>query len=510
MANRTSNSIRNAKYSLIGETLNVFLGFLSRKIFVSILAIEYLGLSGLFSNILTLLSITELGIGSAFICLLYKPLADDKKEKIASIMSVYKKIYTIIGCVVGIVGVSLTPILPFLIKEMPDISYISFIYILYVFNSAISYFFSYKRELIIANQQRYIYSMYNIVIKTAMYIGQIIVLVLTRNYILFLLVIIVATLTENILISRKADKLFPYIRTLKPQKMSKDEINEVKEKVVGSSFHKIGDMLIIGTTNILISKIVGLVVTGLYSNYILIISVINTVMTLIYNSILASAGNLGAQSGTTERKNIFNKIFFFTAWAFGFSACCFLGLLNPFIRIWLGEEFLLSNSVVIIIVINFYLIGMRRPIAMMRDALGIFTHDKFKVIPEIIINFTVSIIAGIKFGVFGIILGNIVSNLCTTFWTYPYVLYHYGFDSSVKEYYKKYSGYSLLILIACFVCWFLCNFIPDINIITFALKMLICFVLPNIWFFMAFHKSDEFKFFVGLIKDRMKRGTKFL
>jgi len=500
---RIKNSLQNVKFSVIGQVVNVLLSFISRKIFITVLSVEYMGLSGLFSNILSLLSITELGIGSALICFLYKPLAEDDHNRIIDIMYLYRKIYIGIGCIVLVLGSSMTPFLGYFINELPNIPNISLIYILYVLNSASSYFLCYKRELIIANQQRYIFAIYDMYVKCAMYIAQIAVLLITKNYIVFLLIMIASTLIENILISIVVNKLYPYLKKSKGRKLQKSDAIEIKTKIVASSFHKIGDVLVTSTDNILISKIVGIIGTGLYSNYLIIISTLNTVMTLVYNSILASVGNLGVESNNEYKEKVFDRINFMTAWAFGFSSVCLMSLFNPFIQLWLGEKYLLDQATVITIIINFYLIGMRRPIAMMRDAFGIFTHDKYKVIPEVIINFVVSIFAGIKFGISGIILGTIVSNLCTTFWTYPYILYKYGFGQKVGKYYKKYIFYFVINLTVTVVCYLFCEAIPVNSLISFIVKLAICVTVPNLLFAAIYCRSEHFKFFISLVKNKL-------
>ena len=226
---RTANSIKNIKYALIGQMLALLVTFVSRIVFVTVLSAEYLGINGLFTNILSILSLAELGIGTAIVYSMYKPIAENNVEKIKSLMKLFKKTYTLIGLIIIALGIMLVPFLHFFIKDIPEVDYINLIFIIFVVNSAISYFFSYKRFLIIANEKKYIASLYRYAIFIAMSIFQIIILYATQNYILFLSVELVATLSENILVSLRADKMFPYLKEKNILPLEAKEKIEIKK-----------------------------------------------------------------------------------------------------------------------------------------------------------------------------------------------------------------------------------------------------------------------------------------
>ena len=440
---RTVSSIKNLIFAFGGQFLGIIISFIARIIFLQVLNSEYLGINGLFTNILTILSLAELGIGTAMNFSLYKPLAEQNKEKIKSLMYLYKKAYIIIGIIILVVGIAISPLLPFFINEMPDIpENIYFIYILFVINTGISYFFSYKRALIVSDQKRYIATIYRYGFYFLLNVAQIICLLITRNYILFLVLQIIFTLLENIFVSIKANKMYPYLKEKNIDKLLKEETKEIKKNVFAMFFHKVGEIVVKSTDNIIISKFVSLSAVGLYSNYYLITNALNMIIGQVFTSIVASIGNLGATENKEKLKNIFNKVFFLNFWIFGFSAICLYILFNDFISLWLGAEYLLPESVMLVIVVSFCIEGMRKSVLDFRDALGIFWYDRYKPIFEVIINLIASIILVQKIGLAGVFVGTIISTLTTSFWVEPYVLYKYGFKMKLRDYFKQYLKYT--------------------------------------------------------------------
>ncbi len=501
---RTQKSFKNIKFALLGQAINIILSFTTRKVFVSILETEYLGLSGVFSNILSLLSLTELGIGSALIYCLYKPLSEGDREKLKTIMAIYKRTYTAIGIVVCFLGIVLTPFLDSFVREMPNLPNIRLIYILYVLNSGFSYFLVYKRSLIIANQNGFICTIYNTVCKFAMYVVQILVLVITHEYILFLLTMITFTVGENLLNSIKANKMYPYLREKATDKLPAEEKLALKRNIIGMSFHKFGDILVNGVTNLLVGKIVGVFEVGLYSNYLLIRNSLDMVTNLVYQSITPSIGNLNIETDDKYKLTVFNRLFYMTAWVFGFCATGLICLYNPFITVWLGKEYLFGMHTVIVIVLNFYLIGMRKPIAATRDAMGLFWYDRLKCIPEIIINLVVSIFLGKRYGIVGIFYGNLISNLCTTFWVYPLVLYKYGLHTGISGYFIRFFIYFSVIVVGVFFTFGACSLVGGVSIVSLIIKLIICAALPNTLYLALSFKTPEFTYFLHLLLKMLK------
>lgn len=267
---RLNNSIRNVKYTALAQAVNFLIAFFSRRVFVYVLSSEYLGLNGVFSNILSMLSLAELGLGSAICFCLYKPLFDRDKKTVNSIMLFYKKAYTVIGLFVLIAGLAVTPFLDFIIEELPDIAHIRLIYILFVLNSALSYFFVYKKTLLIADQKQYITNVVHQVFVFAMNVLQIAFLWLTHNYFSYLVIMIITTVGQNLFVSWIVDKKYAYLDLKHAEPLDKAMQKEVFKNIRAMTAHRVGGVVVNGTDNLIMAKCVSVVSVGLYSNYYLI------------------------------------------------------------------------------------------------------------------------------------------------------------------------------------------------------------------------------------------------
>ena len=500
---RISNSVRNIKVSLIGQISNLIISFIARTIFVYFLSAEYLGLNGLFTNILSILSLAELGIGSAIVYSLYEPLAKKEEYRISALMQIYKKAYISIGIWMGLAGFILTPFLGFFIKEIPEIENINLIYLLFVGNSALTYFFSYKRALIIADQKKYIDSLYYHTSFFVLNIIQIIILVLTQNYIYFLTIKIIITFIENYLISKKADRLYPFLKQPVSFKLSIEEKNTIVRNIKAMFIHRIGNVIVMGTDNLLLSKFVGLVAVGKYSNYLLIINSLNTFFDIIFKSLTASIGNLGATENKERVQQIFKSINFLNFWMYSFASIALINLINPFIIIWVGNEYVFSYDVVFLIVLNFYIQGLRASVLTFRNALGLFWYDRYKPIFESIINLVASVYLATQYGVSGVLLGTVISTVSTSFWVEPLVLYKYGFYISSIEYFITYAYRMLTTLLIGVITWYVCNLLSGNSFLDFAYKLVVCLLLPNLLLIIIYHRTPNFKYLLRVVKNML-------
>lgn len=502
---RSQKSIKNISAALIGQSFGLIISFVARIVFIRILGTEYLGLNGLFSNILTILSLAELGIGEAITYSLYKPLSESNIEKCKMIMNFYKKTYIAVGCIILVLGLTITPALPFLISNMPDIKNINLIYILFVINTSCSYFFSYKRNLIIADQNKYITIIYRYLFYFILNIIQIIYLIKFRDYIGFLIIQILFTLLENISVSIKANKMYYYLKDKNISPLDKKSKNQIIRNTKAMMMHKIGGVIVDSTDNLLLSSFVGLTAVGLYSNYYLIISALNTIFKQFFGSINASIGNLIVSSSEEKAYSIFKKIFFANFWIYAMASICLICLFNPFIELWLGKEYLLEFNVVIILVINFFITGMRRTVVAFKEAAGLFYQDRWKAIIEGIVNLIVSIILAIKFGTLGVFLGTLISTLSVCVWFEALVLFKYEFKKSFLDYIKIYVKYIGCTIFIGLVVYSICLMINAKSIITFTVRLVITFIFTNFMIFIIYRKSEEFKYFYEKI---LKKFTK--
>lgn len=498
--------MRNIKFGTLGLILSYISGFIARKVFVTFLSLEYLGLSGLFSNVLTMLSLAELGVGSAISYSLYKPLAFGEKEKVQALMKLYRKAYRIIGTLVLALGFAFTPFLHLLMKEIPSLPHLYGIYWLFLLNSGSSYFLGYKRTLLIADQKSYINSVYMYGFQILKHALQILVLVLTSNYILFLVVLLASTVGENLAITLKVNKLYPYLKEETDACLTRDEKGKIKNTIFALTLHKAGGVLVNGTDNIILVRFVNLASAGLYANYTLLQSSVGGIVGLIYSSISASIGNLSAEKGGKGSKALFDQLNFISAWVYGFTALCLYFLCNPFIALWLGRAYLFPRSFVFVIVLNYYLTGMRSPVLTFKDSLGLFWYDRYKSLLQAGINLLVSILLAKAFGVIGVLLGSSVSTLLTCFWIEPYVVYRFGFDKPLGQYFLQYMGYTAVTLGAGLATFFTLSLITLSNtILRFSVSLLAVIVVPNLVYLLIYHRLFLFRDVVSLLRRIAKK-----
>lgn len=497
---RTDNSIRNIKYAIIGQFFGLAVGFFARKVFVHILGAEYLGINGLFSNILRVLSLAELGIGTSIVYSMYKPLADKDSPKIKALMGLYKKAYIAIGAAIAVIGASITPFLNFLIKDMPEIPYIKIIYLLFVLNSSVSYFFSYKRSLIIADQKRFIATFYRYSFVFVLNVLQIIILLLTKSFILFLILQLLSTITENISLSIKADRLYPFLAEKAVDVIDKEEKQVIKRNVKAMFFHKVGGVAVNGTDNIILSKYIGIVSVGLYSNYLLIINALNTIIGLIFDSVTASVGNLGVTETKEKQRITFDMVNFAGFWIYSFASISLVVLLNPFITLWLGRNYTFPVWTMILIVAIFYFNGMRKSVLVFKNALGFYWQDRYKPAFEAGINLITSILLAKKIGTDGVFVGTVISILTTCFWIEPYIVYKHGFEFNVMHYFQKYGIYTFIMAITGFCTYKAAGVFSGTTTLNFIYKTIICLIVPNVTYILVFRTTKEFKDLFNIIK----------
>ncbi len=500
---RTKASALNLMAAWVGQFAALVIQFVARIFFVKYLSAEYLGLSGLFSNILSMLCVAELGVGPAMSYSLYKPLAEKNIETVKSLMRLYRNTYRSIGSVILLMGILTIPVYPFFISGKPDIPNLDLIYFLFVFNTGVSYFYSYKRSLIACDQKKYIES----IVHYAFYFGynvlQIIILVTTQNYLAFLLCQIIANIVENFTLAKKADQMYPYLKEKNVLPIQQKELSEIKRNIGATIFHKFGSIIISGTDNLLISKFVSLAATGLYSNYFILINAVNTIFSQVFTAITASVGNLNVLEGKEKVNDIFNKAFFLNFWVYGFCAICLQTLLQPFVTLWLGENFLLDHFTVTVIVVNFYLTGMKRVLLSFRDATGTYYYDRYRPLVEAFINLVMSLILVHVCGITGVFLGTAISTLACI-WVEPYVIYKYTLRTPLRFYWKKYCAYTAVVVFSSVLVSYISSLLNGNIYLAFAGKILLCMTVPNLIFFLVFHKTTECQYFMTFLKKFKK------
>jgi len=499
---RTKNTVRNISFALFGQIFGIGISLISRVFFIRFLSADYLGVNGLFTNILFVLSLAELGFSSAMTFSLYKPLAENNVQYISSLMHFYAKIYKIIGICILIIGVCVTPFLKFLIKDAPQISdNLYLIFALYLLNSVISYFYSYKQSLIIADQKKHITTVYRYAFFVLLSVAQMIVLYITHDFILYLVVQIVFTFLENIIVAAKANRMYPYLNEKTTAPLDDESKKEISKNVKALFLHKVGGVASNGITSIFISSLVGIVEVGIYSNYLLIITALNVVFNQIFDSATASVGNLDATSDDQHRYQIFRNILFASVWIFGFSTIALILLFNPFIKLWLGESMLFPSLIVILISVRYFIDGSRRTVLMFRNAMGLFWFDRYKSLIQALVGAGLAILLSRWYGLAGILFGSLLGTIIVTTYIEPYVLFKYGFNRKVSLYFTQLTKYLVIIIIGGIISALLNSLVMGSSWLVLVLRGSICFVVPNLLFILVFHKTKEYLYFISVAKD---------
>lgn len=503
---RTEYSARNTTVGMIAKVIAILMGFVTRVVFTHTLSEDYVGVNGLFTDILNVLALSELGIGTAITYALYKPISEKDIEKQKSLMLLYKRLYRGIAAVVLVLGLLVIPFMDVLIKNQPQVDNLILLYLFYLANSVASYLLIYKKTLIDAYQLSYIGELCQAVFIVLQNIVQIIILCTTHNFFLFVIILLSGTLLNNITISVKANRMYPFLLDKDVKPLEEEEKQNIKQNIKAMLMHKVGNVVVTNTDNLLLSSLVGIVSVAIYSNYYLVIGSIHQLLNQAFRGITASVGNLGVEEGKERIKRIFESSFFIGQWIFGFAGISLFELLTPFVELSFGPQYVFNNSVKLVLCLNFYFTGMRQATLVFRDSLGLFWYDRYKSLFEAIINLLVSLVLGYFWGPIGIFIGTLISTLTTSFWVEPYILYKHIFKETPIEYFLKYLKYFIITFIAWGITDYLCCMIQGGNIILLSSRFVICAVIPNLFFLLCYVKSKEWQFLwkklVGILNKK--------
>lgn len=495
---RTEYSIINMIASLGGYALNILLSFICRIVFVHQLNAEYLGINGLFSNILSMLSLAELGIGTAMIYALYKPVAKNDYNKVASYMRVYGIAYKVIGVVIAILGLALTPFLNVLIKNPPDIQEsLSALYLIYLFSTVSSYFYSYRSSILIAHQENYIVLAISYGVVVVQNLAQIIALVIWQNYMVYLILQVIFVLLTNILLSTVAKKRYPYIADKNAEKLSKAEKISLVKNIKALTVTKLSGILVNNTDNIAITYFNGLITTGVVSNYSLITSTITSLANQIFTSLSASLGNLNAVGEDEHKYEVFKALNLANFWLYGWATIGIVCLSNDVVEFFFGEAYVMELWVSIILGINFYMLGMQCVVGLYKSTMGLFRYGQYVLLVTAVLNLIGDILLGQLWGVFGIFLATALARALTNTWYEPFVVFKHGFRRKFTPYAIRYLLYAGLLVGTGAVCFAVCGLVNMQLVPSIMAKCLICIILPNAIFLLIFRELPEFHYFLG-------------
>lgn len=488
MESRTNNSIKNIVYSWMNQLLLIVLGFASRSIFLYCLSVDYLGIQGLFGDILGMLSLADLGFGTAMTFSMYKPLAEKDFDKLAGLTTFYKKIYRFIAISITCIGLAIIPFLKYLVNLDSEMPHLVVYYVLFLANSVASYLVIYKTCIVRADQKAHVLTKYQSIFNILSTIVTAIVLLITRNYIAYLSMQVFFTYASNFYASYVATKMYPFLK--KKVKLPKSETKGIFKNIGSVFLYKISSILINATDNTLISVLVGTVFVGYYSNYTILVNKLTAFVNTMFYSLTASLGNLIVKEDSKRRFQIFKIMQSVSVVLSTFCVVCVLALQQDFIAVWLGKDYRLDDIVVYALVINFYFSISLLPIWVFREATGLYQKTKFVMLITAGVNIVASILLGKMIGLAGIIFATSIARLCTYFWYEPKLLFRTYFGESCKIYFV---GIARSILVTFLICVFICGISSQIVVtswITLILKgIFVAGVTGSIEFFI-YRKTD--------------------
>ncbi len=520
---------KNIAWGTFSRIVVMIYSFVSRTYFIKYLGVSNQGINGLFSNILTVLSFAELGIGTAMNYSLYKLVADENIPKIKAYMGFYRKAYRVIAAVVAGVGLAIMPFIPMMMKE-EDIANaggnIFIIYGLYLFNTVCSYFVSYKYSLSNAEQKGYIFTNINLVFNLICQTGQLVILFLTKNFIAYCCVGAVVQLFQNLMTNWYMNRLYPYLKDKNVDKLEPAELQEIVKNVKALVISRIGSILVNSTDNIIISAVINVASVGVIDNYNTLLKNVNGFMLIIMNSQTASFGNLIASEGKEKQYKLFCNFRFLTFWIFGFASIALFTLMSPFVAIWLGlsDNFFVADFTIFLILFNYYLSGHRSCVYNVKVAGGIFDQDKYLAFATAGVNLVASIGFAKLIGMPGIYLGTVLQGLIET-GVRPYFIYRDIFEKPVKSYFIKGLQYLVLVLVAGAMCYGMRLLILPTSVLRmatgetilarvgqiglrFVILTVCATIIPNVIFWLCYHKEPEYQYIKNIFSKMLAKFQK--
>lgn len=501
---RIKKAIKNIATSIISQIVIIILGFVSRKVFIDNLGTEYLGINGLLTNILSMMVLIEGGIGISIVYNLYKPLAENNKEQIIALVNLYKKSYRVLALIILIISIFLYPFLNKIMKT--DISAISIIlvYSIFVIKNIVSYLNAYKWALINADQKGYILTINNLIFQIVTTISKIIILVLTKNYLLFLLIELIIFIIQNFVNTKTIRRIYPYLNDKVNVSLDSKTKNNINKNIRAMFLHNIGGYLVFSTDNILISSFINVSTVGLYSNYTMIIGQLSGLLSPVISGIGAGVGNLIATENEEKIYEIFKTTFFISFWIYSFATIFLYNLLEPFINWWIGEGYLLNKFVFLVVLFNFYINGMRSVIGTYKSKAGLFVQDKYMPALEGVVNLVMSLILIKYLGLVGVFLGTTISTLIIPFWNQPRIVYKELLKKSVSKYFITYLVYLMIMLGVGWITGNLCNLIVGgYSFTSLIVRGVVCVIIPNTIYFILFFNTREFQYLWISIKNQI-------
>ena len=505
---RSKNAGRNLIFGILLKIYQVFIPFLLRTAMIYFMGVEYLGLNSLFTSILQVLNLTELGVGSAMVFSMYRPIAEDDTKTICALMCLYKNYYRIIGLVIAVIGVVLTPFIPFLIEgDLPEGLNIYVLYLLNLGATVLSYWlFAYKNALFQAHQRVDVISKINLITNSVQYLIQLLVIIFTQNYYLYIIVMLVTQAATNIITGIAASSKYPDYQA--QGKLPRESVKEINQRIRDLFTSKIGGVVLNSADTVVISAFLGLSVLAVYQNYYFILTSIIGFVAVVFQACTAGIGNSIIVESAEKNYSDLKTFTFLISWIAGFCTCCFLCLYQPFMEIWVGKDLMLNFTAVICFCVYYFIYEINQLLNTYKDAAGIWHEDRFRPLITAVANLTLNLILVQFWGIYGVLLSTVLSML---FVGMPWLLHNLFtvlFEKSrMSGYVKMLFKYIFIVAISCVVCYALSTVVNFTAFGNLVYRAVVCCVIPNLLYFVVYHKTVEFAQCVQLV-DKMTK-TRF-
>jgi O-antigen/teichoic acid export membrane protein len=494
---RSDNSRKNLVSSISVTVVMTLLGFFTRRVFVDSVGIEYLGLNGLLTNILAVVSLLEGGIGTSIVYNLYKPLADGDRPRIIALVQFYRRVYRLIALGVAVMGLCIYPFLDVFIKDGEGLRFVSIVFFIFLFNSLLPYFSAYRWSLVSADQRQWRLTGINMAFQVGSNLAKLAILCFTGNYILYLVVETVFGLGLAGAIVRRVGKLYPYVTTKVKYPLEPEVRKSITRNSKALFLHSLGGYMAHSTDNIVISSMVGISVVGLYSNYTLVTGYVGSLTAQVLNSFSESVGNLVASESRERIHTVFRTIFLVNFIIVSISVIVLANVITPFIGWWLGSDYLLDGATQAIILVNMYIFGMRSSALTFKVKSGIFVQDRFSPLIQGVINLALSLVFVRWWGIAGVLAATTVSVLAVGFWQYPRLIYKHTFHRPLKGYFARWAAYSALGAVALVVSRLVCSLMVEGGLWPVVGRGVVSVLVPTAIYRVALHRTDEMKALVN-------------
>ncbi len=491
---RTKNAARNIVFDGTMEIVNMLFPFVIRSVMLHYLGTEYLGLNGLFKSLLSFLNLAELGVGSAMVFSMYKPIAEEDTPAICALLRLYRTLYRIIGLIVAVMGFALMPVLRSLIRsDIPSDMNLYVLFLMNLGNTVLTYWlFAYKSSLLQAHQRRDIISKVSLIVRVTEYTLKILILIYTRNYYLYLTVQLLSQILINLLTAVCAQKMYPMY--VPEGKLPKDKTLDIFRRVRDLFTSKLSATVFDAADTVVISAFMGLTVLALYQNYYFIITALRMMLVVFLNACMAGVGNKLVMESKEANYRDLEKISLLFLWVLNVSSCMLLCLYQPFIKIWMGEENMLAVGLVFCFVVYYYSMGANKLINMFKDAAGIWRIDRWRPLTAALANLSLNLLTVRWIGLYGVLISSIVSIVFIQIpWLFRNLFHEVYPRESMGKYIRLFCGMSALALISCTASWFVCSLFKMNVWAALFVNAAVSFLVPNVFFFALYGRNPVFR-----------------